>query len=72
MRAAIDSDDRKLLIITGAFFAVVSIAGLMVWRPQAGGSAGFPSSYSTASDGAEAAYLLLDLLLLSGHAPVCV
>jgi len=62
MRAAIDSDDRKLLIITGALFAVVSIAGLMVWRPQAGGSAGFPSSYSTASDGAEAAYLLLEEL----------
>jgi hypothetical protein len=59
MRFAIDPGDRKLLIITGVLFAVISILGILVWRPQANGPTGFPSTYSTGSSGAEAAYLLL-------------
>jgi hypothetical protein len=62
MRVAIDPGDRKLLIVSGALFVAVSITGLVVSRPQVGGPAGFPSSYSSASDGAKAAFLLLEEL----------
>jgi hypothetical protein len=58
MPIAIDPADRKILIIAGALFVAVSAVGLMVSHPQTPDTAGFPSSYSTAPAGAEAAYLL--------------
>jgi len=61
MRVALDAGDRTLLIVAGVLLVLISFAAvLFVPQGGAGGStSGFPSSYSAASDGAKAAYLLL-------------
>lgn len=60
MRVPLDAGDRTLLIVAGVLLVVVSLAAVL-FTPQGGASQtpGFPSSYSTASEGAKAAYLLL-------------
>ena len=59
MRVSIDSGDRKLLIISAALLVGLGLAGFVL-APAAGPSAGYPSSYTTDTGGAKAAYLLLE------------
>ena len=54
----VDPRDRKLLLGAACVF-VLLIAGAMVFGGEGGVKSGTPSSYSTASGGAKAAYLLL-------------
>jgi hypothetical protein len=58
MPLKIDPKDRKLLLGAACVF-VLLIAGAAVFGGEAGTKAEIPSSYSTASGGAKAAYLLL-------------
>lgn len=58
MPVAIDQGDRKILIIAGIVLVGLTLLSLLVVRPAAE-RAGYPSSYSPASDGAKGAYLLL-------------
>jgi len=58
MPLKVDPRDRKLLWAAAAVF-VLLIAGAVVFGGDAGQKAETPSSYSTASGGAKAAYLLL-------------
>jgi len=58
MPAALDSRDRRLLIVAGMVLAALLIAGAVVSGPGQNGP-GYPSSYSTGWRGAKAAYLLL-------------
>jgi hypothetical protein len=58
MPLKVDSKDRKLLLWAGGVF-VLLIAGAVVFGGEAGAKSDIPSSYSTASGGARAAYLLL-------------
>ncbi len=59
MPLPLESSDRRVLIATGAILVAMTLAAMLVSPSQQGPSSGFPSSYSTASDGAKAAYLLL-------------
>ena len=59
MPMKIDPKDRKLLMVAAAFF-VLLIAAAVVFGGAAGPKVEIPSSYSTASGGAKAAYLLLE------------
>ncbi len=62
MRIALDRGDRTLLIVSGALLVLVGFAGAL-FRSSAGEEGpGFATSYSTASGGAKAAYLLLEEL----------
>lgn len=54
----VDPKDRKLLVGAGCVF-VLLIAGAVVFGGEEGTKEGIPSSYSSASGGAKAAYLLL-------------
>ena len=60
MPSALDPGDRKLLLIAGTIL-VVLIAATVVLAPSSGDSdtEGFPTTYSTGRNGAQAAYLLL-------------
>ncbi len=58
MPVPLEPGDRKLLIIAGGVLLVALVLTLAV-SPPAQQAAGFPSSYSAASDGAKAAFLLL-------------
>lgn len=61
MPFALGSGDRKLLISAGVMLAMVMVlAG--IFAPANPVSSFFPSSYSAASDGAKATYVLLDEL----------
>jgi hypothetical protein len=59
MPASLDPGDRKVIIAAGALLALTTIAGLLFRPAEAGPSPGYPSSYSTSSEGGKAAYLLL-------------
>jgi hypothetical protein len=50
--------DRKLLLIAGAVFLLLTVVALFLAEP-AGSTTETPTTYSTASGGAKAAYLLL-------------
>jgi len=50
--------DRKLLLIAGAVFLLLTVVALFLAKP-AGSTMETPTTYSTASGGAKAAYLLL-------------
>jgi hypothetical protein len=63
MPLKMDPKDRKLLLVAGCIF-VLLIAGAVVFGGEGGGKSQTPSSYSTASGGAKAAYLVL---LDAGH-----
>jgi hypothetical protein len=58
MSVRVDPKDRKLLLGAGAVF-VLLIAGAVVFGGEGGTKSEIPSSYSTASGGAKAAYLVL-------------
>ena len=60
MRIALDRGDRTLLIVCGVLLVLVSFAGALFMPRTGEGGPGFASSYSTASGGAKAAYLLLE------------
>jgi hypothetical protein len=62
MSVPLDSADKKLLVLSGCVLVVLTIAAVFVPTGQQGASPGFPSSYSTAKEGAKAAYMLLDQL----------
>jgi Domain of unknown function (DUF4350) len=72
MPAALDTRDRRLLIVAGMVLAALLIAGAVISGPGQNGP-GYPSSYSTGWRGAKAAYLLLTELGYSverwDHAP---
>lgn len=59
MRIPLEPGDRKLLMVAGLLLAFFTAGGLLLSPPGAGPSWGYPSTYSTASDGAKATYLLL-------------
>jgi hypothetical protein len=58
MPLKVDPKDRKLLLGAGCVF-VLLVAGAVVFGGEGETRAGVPSSYSSASGGAKAAYLLL-------------
>jgi hypothetical protein len=58
MPVKVDAKDRKLLLAAGGVF-VLLIGVAVVFSGDGGTNAGVPSSYSTASGGAKAAYLVL-------------
>src|SRR5579863_205826 len=58
MPVKVDAKDRKLLLAAGGVF-VLLIAAAVVFSGDTGNKAGAPSTYSTASGGAKAAYLVL-------------
>ena len=58
MPLKVDPKDRKLLLAAAGVF-VLLIAGAVVFGGGSGAKSEIPSSYSTASGGAKAAYLLL-------------
>ncbi len=59
MPVPLERGDRKLLIVAGAALLVVLVVTVAVSPPPAPEPAVFPSSYSSASGGAKAAFLLL-------------
>jgi hypothetical protein len=59
MRVPLDPGDRKLLIVSGALLALLTAAATVLSPPAERSPLGLPSSYSTAPQGAKAAYLLL-------------
>jgi hypothetical protein len=59
MPQALDSGDRKLLIVAGILLVVLAVASTLLTPPEAGGRTVIPSSYSPSWGGAKAAYLLL-------------
>jgi hypothetical protein len=63
MRVPLEAGDRTLLIVAGALLVGMTLAAALL-TPRGGESqsVGYPSSFSAASDGGKAAYLLLDEL----------
>jgi hypothetical protein len=66
MFLGIAGPDRKLLVIGGALLIVMLTASVALSPPENGTSSPVPSTYSTQSGGAKAAYMLLSQL----HYPV--
>lgn len=62
MPLSLDASDRRLLILGAAFLVVISLLAAAVTPPDANDESSIPSSYSTASGGARAAYTLLEKL----------
>ncbi|MEJ2009300.1 MAG: DUF4350 domain-containing protein [Acidobacteriota bacterium] len=62
MRIALDPGDRSLLITCGILLVALSVAGVLIMPARNAGPSGIPSTYSTDSAGAKAAYLLLGRL----------
>jgi len=60
MPQALDSGDRKLLIVAGVLLIVLVIASTLLTPPEAGVRTVIPSSYSASWGGAKAGYLLLE------------
>ncbi len=58
MPVTIEAGDRKILIVTGILLVILLAATLLV-APQEEQEPGYPSTYSAASGGAKAAFLLL-------------
>ncbi len=60
MRVPLEAGDRTLVIVAGVLLLVMSLFGAL-FTPRGGDSqsVGYPSSYSVASDGAKAAFILL-------------
>jgi len=54
----LDAGDRKILLAAFAIFVITSVIAIAV-GPSGQSSSGYPSIYSTESDGAKAAYILL-------------
>ncbi len=63
MRVPLEPGDRTLLMVGALLLAATTLVAVLLTPPgNESQSPGYPSSYSTASDGAKAAYLLLDEL----------
>jgi hypothetical protein len=62
MPAALDAKDRNLIIGAAAIALLLSGLAYAIAPPRNQQQAGFPSSYSAASDGSKAAYLFLQRL----------
>jgi hypothetical protein len=62
MPQTLDTSDRKLLIGAGVLLAILLVASAYLSPKQNAGRSAYPSSYSTAWDGAKAPYLLLQNL----------
>ena len=61
MRVSLEAGDRTLLMVAGFLLVGTTVAGFLLMPPEGeSASSSIPSSYSTASDGAKAAFLLLD------------
>lgn len=59
MPAAINSGDRKILLIAGAVLFVLTMGLALLGTDPAGQGMEVPSTYSAGPGGARAAYLLL-------------
>jgi hypothetical protein len=59
MPVGLEPADRRFLIICGALFVAATAVALLAGPSSGGGSPNYASSYSTASGGGEAAYVLL-------------
>jgi len=62
MPAGLDRTDRSILIGAGILVVLLALATSFLSPSRRSGRTGYPSSYSTAWDGAKAAYLLLEEL----------
>jgi len=59
MPASLDRTDRFILVAAVSLVLILAVATSLLSPARRGGRTGYPSSYSTAWDGAKAAYLLL-------------
>ena len=59
MTAPLDSTDKKIVLLSIFLLMLLTTLALLFAPGSQGSSRGFPSSYSTATDGAKAAYVLL-------------
>ncbi len=62
MRIALGADDKSLLIVSAVLLVAISLAGVFLAPDRGATLPGVPSTYSTANNGAKAAYLLLSEL----------
>ncbi len=62
MRLELDPSDRSLLIVSGVLLVVFSLVSVLLAPERGSGPSNIPSTYSTDSAGAKAAYLLLESL----------
>src|SRR5215471_2910044 len=62
MPLGLEPSDRKFLLTAGAILGALTVVALLSGSPSGDQSAGFVSSYSTASEGSKAAYTLLEEL----------
>ncbi len=60
MTLPLDPGDRKFLLLSACLLVLLTVVALLVQNGSEDSSRGFPSSYSTAKDGAKAAYALLE------------
>jgi hypothetical protein len=60
MTVPLDPGDRKIVLLSACLLAVLTAVALIVPTGGEDASRGYPSSYSTAKDGAKAAYTLLE------------
>ena len=58
MPLKLDGNDRKIMLVAGVL-VVLLVAGASILAKGQGSKAELPTTFSTASEGAEAAYLLL-------------
>src|SRR5215212_8930267 len=59
MPLTVESTDRKVVLVCGLVLLLLAV-GMAVFSPDSDNSGGPPSSYSSKSGGARAAYLLLE------------
>jgi hypothetical protein len=59
MPLKLDGNDRKIMLVAGVL-VVLLVAGAAILAKRQGSKAELPTTFSTASEGAEAAYLLLE------------
>ena len=62
MPLGLETGERKLLAICGAVLLLLVVATAILSPPDEYAGSKIPSTYSSTSDGAEAAYLLLEKL----------
>lgn len=62
MPVSIEPSDRRLLIFGAGFLLLLSLLAGAIAPPETAGEIGFPSTYSTTSGGARAAFTLLQQL----------
>jgi hypothetical protein len=60
MTVPLDAGDRKILLLSACLLALLTVVAFLAPNGGEEESRGFPSSYSTARDGAKAAYSLLE------------